>query len=59
MDLTKRLKSAYDICVGSSELTQTHKDNIYYYFYCPSGVRHKGGVNLIFGFCVERGNLSF
>lgn len=31
MDLTKRLKSAYDICVGSSELTQVHKDKIYYY----------------------------
>tara|TARA_R100000655_G_scaffold86637_1_gene126718 strand:+ start:12103 stop:15345 length:3243 start_codon:yes stop_codon:yes gene_type:complete len=31
MDLTKRLKSAYDICVGSSELTQRHKDKIHYY----------------------------
>lgn len=31
MDLTKRLKSAYDICVGSSELTQSHKDKIHYY----------------------------
>lgn len=31
MDLTKRLKSAYDICVGSSELTQAHKDKIHYY----------------------------
>ncbi|WP_031566672.1 type I restriction endonuclease subunit R [Rheinheimera texasensis] len=31
MDLTKRLKSAYDICVGSSELTQHHKDKIHYY----------------------------
>ncbi len=31
MDLTKRLKSAYDICVGSSELTKTHKDKIHYY----------------------------
>tara|TARA_R110000744_G_scaffold351032_2_gene456798 strand:- start:4398 stop:6986 length:2589 start_codon:yes stop_codon:yes gene_type:complete len=31
MDLTKRLKSAYDICVGSSELTQDHKDKIHYY----------------------------
>ncbi|MGX9360430.1 type I restriction endonuclease subunit R [Pantoea ananatis] len=31
MALTKRLKSAYDICVGSSELTKTLKDNIHYY----------------------------
>lgn len=31
MDLTKRLKSAYDICVGSNELTQDHKDKIHYY----------------------------
>ncbi|HGY1741402.1 TPA: type I restriction endonuclease subunit R [Klebsiella variicola] len=31
MDLTKRLKSAYDICVGSSELTKEHKDKIHYY----------------------------
>lgn len=31
MDLTKRLKSAYDICVGSNELEQTHRDKIYYY----------------------------
>lgn len=31
MDLTKRLKSAYDICVGSSELSQTHRDKIHYY----------------------------
>lgn len=31
MDLTKRLKSAYDICVGSSELKQSHKDKIHYY----------------------------
>jgi len=31
MDLTKRLKSAYDICVGSSELKQLHKDKIHYY----------------------------
>ena len=31
MDLTKRLKSAYDICVGSNELNQQNKDHIYYY----------------------------
>jgi type I restriction enzyme R subunit len=31
MDLTKRLKSAYDICVGSSDLGKTHKDKIHYY----------------------------
>ncbi|MFK3978163.1 type I restriction endonuclease subunit R [Shewanella vesiculosa] len=31
MDLTKRLKSAYDICVGSNELTQQYKDKIHYY----------------------------
>ncbi len=31
MDLSKRLKSAYDICVGSDSLTQTHKDYIHYY----------------------------
>lgn len=31
MDLTKRLKSAYDICVGSNELTQDHKNKIHYY----------------------------
>ena len=23
------------------------------------GIRHKGGVNLIIGFCTERGNLCF
>ncbi len=31
MDLTKRLKSAYDICVGSDELTQVHRDKIHYF----------------------------
>lgn len=31
MDLAKRLKSAYDICVGSSELTKAHQDKIHYY----------------------------
>ena len=31
MDLAKRLKSAYDICVGSSELTKAYKDKIHYY----------------------------
>lgn len=31
MDLAKRLKSAYDICVGSEELTKAHKDKIHYY----------------------------
>jgi type I restriction enzyme R subunit len=31
MELAKRLKSAYDICVGSSELTQAHKDKIHFY----------------------------
>lgn len=31
MDLSKRLKSAYDICVGSSELTTALKDKIHYY----------------------------
>jgi len=31
MDLTKRLKAAYDICVGSSDLDQQHKDKIHYY----------------------------
>lgn len=31
MNLAKRLKSAYDICVGSKELTQAHKDKIRYY----------------------------
>ena len=31
MDLTRRLKSAYDICVGSEDLTQAHKDQIHYY----------------------------
>lgn len=31
MDLAKRLKSAYDICVGSSQLTQVDKDKIHYY----------------------------
>ena len=31
MDLARRLKSAYDICVGSSELTKSHKDKIHYY----------------------------
>ncbi|WP_182407533.1 type I restriction endonuclease subunit R [Psychrobacter sp. GP33] len=31
MYLVKRLKSAYDICVGSEEITQMHKDKIHYY----------------------------
>jgi len=31
MDLAKRLKSAYDICVGSEALTKAHKDKIHYY----------------------------
>lgn len=31
MEVVKRLKSAYDICVGSDELTQAHKDKIHYY----------------------------
>lgn len=31
MDLTKRLKSAYDICVGSSDLSLNNKDLIHYY----------------------------
>lgn len=31
MDLVKRLKSAYDICVGSTQLTQMHRDKIHYY----------------------------
>lgn len=31
MDLARRLKSAYDICVGSDALTQAHKDKIHYY----------------------------
>jgi hypothetical protein len=26
--------------------------------YCLNGVRHKGGMNLIQAFCVERGKLS-
>ncbi|GLS84685.1 type I restriction endonuclease subunit R [Paraferrimonas haliotis] len=31
MDLTRRLKSAYDICVGSSELSVYNKADIHYY----------------------------
>ncbi|WP_058368803.1 type I restriction endonuclease subunit R [Psychrobacter sp. ENNN9_III] len=31
MDLTRRMKSAYDICVGSAELTPAHKNKIHYY----------------------------
>jgi len=31
MDLVKRLKSAYDICCGSNELTNTQKDSVHYY----------------------------
>ncbi|MDQ6978943.1 MAG: HsdR family type I site-specific deoxyribonuclease [Mariprofundaceae bacterium] len=31
MGLAKRLKAAYDICVGSTDLTQKHKDHIHYY----------------------------
>jgi type I restriction enzyme R subunit len=31
MDLVKRLKSAYDICSGSNELTETQKDSVHYY----------------------------
>lgn len=31
MDLVKRLKSAYDICCGSNELTDTQKDSVHYY----------------------------
>ena len=32
MGLVSRLKSAYDICVGSSDLDKLHKEKIYYYF---------------------------
>ena len=31
MDMVKRLKSAYDICVGSEELSQNETDFIHYY----------------------------
>jgi len=31
MDLVKRLKSSYDICCGSNELTNTQKDSVHYY----------------------------
>jgi type I restriction enzyme R subunit len=31
MGLTKRMKSAYDICVGSEELSENHKNLIHYY----------------------------
>ena len=31
MDLVKRLKSAYDICSGSNELTEIQKDTVHYY----------------------------
>ncbi len=31
MDLVKRLKSAYNLCTGSSELEQSVKDKIHYY----------------------------
>ena len=31
MELMKRLKSAYDICCGSQEFTETQKDHIHFY----------------------------
>ena len=31
MDLTKRMKAAYDICVGSEKLSKYDKDRIHYY----------------------------
>lgn len=31
MYLTRRLKAAYDVCVGSEELTQQHRDEIHFY----------------------------
>lgn len=31
LDMVKRLKSAYDICSGSEELTKEHKDYIHFY----------------------------
>ena len=31
MFLTKRLKAAYDICVGNEELTQTERDHVHFY----------------------------
>ena len=31
MDLVKRLKSAYDICSGSNELTEIQKDSVHFY----------------------------
>lgn len=31
MGLVKRLKAAYDICAGSSELTQTERDHVHFY----------------------------
>lgn len=31
MGLTKRLKAAYDICVGSEQITQDERDNVHFY----------------------------
>jgi type I restriction enzyme R subunit len=31
MNLTKRMKAAYDICVGSDKLTQSERDRIHFY----------------------------
>ncbi|WP_435138387.1 type I restriction endonuclease subunit R [Formosa sp. A9] len=31
MQMTKRLKAAYDVCVGSEKLTQKHRDYIHFY----------------------------
>ena len=31
MDLVKRMKSAYDICSGSNELTEIQKDSVHFY----------------------------
>ena len=31
MNLTKRMKAAYDICVGSDGFTQNERDHVHFY----------------------------
>ena len=31
MSLTKRMKAAYDVCVGSDKLSQKHRDDVHFY----------------------------
>ena len=54
--LMKCRKRMNGVKTGRSSLAQDKSEGRP--VYCSGGVRHEGGVNLISGSCVERGNLS-